>query len=95
MQGEDAEADADDRFEDEAETGGAAMREPLSNAQVSQGRRREKFCVWCGVERQRFDHHCLFINACVYDRTHREFVALLALAVSAVACNPSLCSPSI
>lgn len=73
-------AEADDCHEDEAETTGAAMREPEDDA--AQGRRREKVCAWCGVERPRFDHHCLFINACVYERTHREFVAMLALAVN-------------
>ena len=50
------------------------------------GGKREKFCVWCGVPRARFDHHCLFVNACVYERTHRKFVASLALAVCACVC---------
>ena len=50
------------------------------------GGKREKFCVWCGVPRARFDHHCLFVNACVYERTHRKFVASLALAVCACLC---------
>ena len=43
---------------------------------------RSKVCAWCGVPRSRFDHHCLFINACVYDATHRAFVLLLLLATA-------------
>ncbi len=30
------------------------------------GEKRSKICVWCEVKRDRFDHHCIFINACVY-----------------------------
>ena len=30
------------------------------------GEKRSKICVWCEVKRERFDHHCIFINACVY-----------------------------
>ena len=43
---------------------------------------RSKVCAWCGVPRSRFDHHCLFINACVYDATHRAFVLVLLLATA-------------
>jgi hypothetical protein len=30
------------------------------------GEKRSKICVWCEVKRDRFDHHCIFIDACVY-----------------------------
>eukprot|EP00960_Hanusia_phi_P067360 766611-Hanusia_phi.AAC.2 len=42
---------------------------------------RSKICSWCGLRRRRFDHHCLWIDCCVYDRTHRTFILVLIVSI--------------
>mmetsp|Transcript_1999 Transcript_1999/g.6045 ORF Transcript_1999/g.6045 Transcript_1999/m.6045 type:complete len:347 (+) Transcript_1999:144-1184(+) len=42
---------------------------------------RSKICSWCGLRRRRFDHHCIWIDCCVYDKTHRTFILILIASI--------------
>jgi hypothetical protein len=66
-----------------------------SGATTASGPPRSKVCAFCSVRRARFDHHCLWIDTCVHARSHRAFIATLALAVAAAAGFSALAMPHV